>query len=539
MRTLIEEAMRNARTPGVACVVMRGGEVVISEGFGEAVLGSGVSVTADRTLFRVGSITKPLTATMILRLVERGIVGLDVPVREYLPWFRVGVPDASARDDFSGCVTLRMLLSQMTGFVNDAGLERSTSLREFVEHDVPRIRMAAAPGTLFSYSNVNFSVAACVAEVVTGRSYEQLMREEVFAPLGMERTGFDVDALLASGGSLALGHELQFDGSLLVQDLPMIDTPAAPGYMALSTAEDLAKFARLQLGRGELLSKSSLDEMQRVQTPLFNTFRSGYGLGLFVRNNWVYHFGDVGKYSNLLTISPDEDAAVITLANREFPHLQIAEQILQEKKITRPVGRGYLVEQDDAGVGVEIGSVASDSYAEKDGADVGFTSVEGDFFGGAVGFVKVWQEDGVTRLSKNGQVFRLDVQSERPDFALAIDDAAGHAVFGVGVVDAAHLMVGNEACRKLAQSPELWTPTAEELQKYTGEYSHSGFLNSSVRLEGDTLIMRYHDGEQPLQPLAPNLFHAGWFGITDFQVDDAGRVVSYLYRQAIPFVRKW
>lgn len=495
-RAWMQEAMEKSVTPGVAVAIIREGRVESKAGFGVASIEDGQPVTST-TLFRVGSITKPLTVALILKLVERGKLALDVPVQEYLPWFQIADLTGSQR------VTLRMLLSHQSGLLNESLLNRTTHLREYVEDVVPHLKLAAPPGTLFSYSNANYSIAGCVAQEVMGSCFEDLMQQELFRPLGMERTTFafaDGEHVL-----IALGHELQFDRSLQVQTATPLDRPCHPAYLALSNAEDLAKFALMLLGQSDYLSPISLQEMQRIQAPLYNTHRFGYGLGLFVRNNLLYHFGDIAKYTNQMTLCTETGSAVITLANREFPHMQFATHVLDEQQIAIPV-------------------------------TASLSQVTGDFFGSAVGFVKIWQEEGKLWLDHNGKR-KLRLRPEREDFAVGVDEL-GEVVCSVGFVDRDHLMYNNQGCHRIAERPVWWKPTVEELERYVGAYSHCGFLNASVRLEEDRLILRYQDAEQEMIPLTPHLFDAGWFSITEFRVDAEGAIVSYLYQQEIPFFRQ-
>src|SRR5581483_7052762 len=105
----IQDLMQTAHVPGLALAIVKNQEILYARGFGvTSVEDSGMPVT-PQTLFRIGSVTKPLTGTMIMRLVDEGKLELDSPVRAYLPWFTLSEPGAAER------VTLRMLLCHMSG----------------------------------------------------------------------------------------------------------------------------------------------------------------------------------------------------------------------------------------------------------------------------------------------------------------------------------------------------------------------------------------------------------------------------------------
>ncbi|HEU5376900.1 MAG TPA: serine hydrolase domain-containing protein, partial [Ktedonobacteraceae bacterium] len=109
----IEQQMKDAHVPGLALAIVLGTEIIYAKGFGvTSIEDNGVAVT-PKTLFRIGSVTKPLTGTAIMCLVEAGLLDLDQPVRTYIPWFSLSEAEASER------VTLRMLMSHTSGLPTD------------------------------------------------------------------------------------------------------------------------------------------------------------------------------------------------------------------------------------------------------------------------------------------------------------------------------------------------------------------------------------------------------------------------------------
>ena len=176
----VVESMAASGVPGAAIGVIHEGELIYADGFGRTSAEEGGIPVSAKTLFRIGSTTKPMTGTVVLSLVEPGLLDLDQPVADYLPWFQLA--DQSATD----AVNLRHLLSHTSGLPTAADLHSSRDpggLEDYVRHSVPNLSLVARPGKIFCYSNPGVSIAGLVAEVVTGKRYADLVQEIVFDPL--------------------------------------------------------------------------------------------------------------------------------------------------------------------------------------------------------------------------------------------------------------------------------------------------------------------------------------------------------------------
>src|SRR5437660_12303152 len=110
MEHSIEEAMRTAQVPGLALIILHDREIFYIKGFGVTSVEHGASPVTPQTLFRIGSLTKPIVGTLIMRLVEQGIVDLDTSIKTYLPWLIIGNDEPTTRR-----ITLRTLLSHTSG----------------------------------------------------------------------------------------------------------------------------------------------------------------------------------------------------------------------------------------------------------------------------------------------------------------------------------------------------------------------------------------------------------------------------------------
>src|SRR3979411_867289 len=176
--------MSRHHVPGVAIGVLHDGDEDIAA-YGVTNLEHPLPVDAD-TLFQIASVTKTMTATVIMRLVERGALDLDAPVRRYIPAFRLR--DAAAQER----ATVRHLVTHTGGWLGDCfadfgngddALERYVTAMAELEQITPL-------GEIWHYSNSSFALLGRLIEVATGKTYEEATRELLFLPLGMTRSCF-------------------------------------------------------------------------------------------------------------------------------------------------------------------------------------------------------------------------------------------------------------------------------------------------------------------------------------------------------------
>lgn len=228
------ERMRAIGTPGLSYALVRDGRVVAARAWG--VDGHGRPLTV-RTPMGFGSVAKPVTATAVLRLVDAGAVALDDPVTRHLPWFRLADPAHTER------ITVRHLLEQTSGISARDGYARS-DLGDNAPHAIRRwvagladVTPTAAPGERHQYSPANATVLAAMAEEITGLSFADVVRREVFAPLDMADGVADTE----DAERMPPGHEYYF-GAVRPADRAFDTSGLAYGYLAGSVT-DLAHLA--------------------------------------------------------------------------------------------------------------------------------------------------------------------------------------------------------------------------------------------------------------------------------------------------------
>jgi CubicO group peptidase (beta-lactamase class C family) len=311
----VAQAAEKFAVPGTAVGIWHAGA--------EFVACHGVTSLADplpvdrHTAFPLGSISKTFTATTLLRLVADGLVELDAPVRTYLPDLRLS--DEAAAEQ----ITVRNLLNHTSGLEwNLIDPEADRTLAGFVDKlaDLPFV---APPNTRASYSQAAFNLLGRVVEVGTGQPFEKAVAETVLRPLGLERTGYDVDDVMVR--KFALGYNQDEDGGLTVGK-PWKAYPAgthgnSPGGGITSTLADLLAWARFHLGDGDGVLPAQILHSMREQTVELrgSTLGDGFGLCWFLRDvagvATIGHGGSGnGQFSELL-IAPDRDFAVVVLAN--------------------------------------------------------------------------------------------------------------------------------------------------------------------------------------------------------------------------------
>lgn len=311
-----------ARGVPAAAVAVLVGDEIVEHATGTLNTATGVEATTE-SVFQIGSITKVWTATLVMQLVDEGLVDLDEPIRTYLPEFRLA--DADAAD----AITVRQLLSHQAGFEGDVFTDTGRgddAIEKYVAllADLPQI---FAPGTMFSYNNAGYVVLGRLVERMRGTTWADALTEHLVAPLGLERVSpSPYEAILHR---VAVGHlGTDDDGVAIPAPLwAMAPSNAPAGSMLAMTARDLAGFARMQLAEGyapdgaRVLSTEAVEAMRTplVDLPRLTAMGAAWGLGWEmdrVGDRPLYgHDGNTVGQSSFLRIAPDAGVAIVLLTN--------------------------------------------------------------------------------------------------------------------------------------------------------------------------------------------------------------------------------
>lgn len=295
---------------GAVVVVISGGVPVWTGAFGLADPEAGRAMTED-ALFRVESISKPVTAWGVMRLAEVGRLDLDRPITDCLQ--RWQPPVGAAR------ITARQLLAHTAGIgLGDYAARHAPdaprpSLPDHIRQDV---RMIGAPGTDFAYSDTGYNLLELVIEDCTGEDFHAFMQRDIFAPLGMRTAHFDW-----TGAQMPVGHDLR--GRPVA---PYVYPGRGSGGL-FATASDVARFAAAGMADAEqdVLSGPSVAALHQpgvAVTGLFGFAADGYGLGHFTETlpdgrAAVWHGGQGYGWMSHMHLLPASGEGIVILANSQ------------------------------------------------------------------------------------------------------------------------------------------------------------------------------------------------------------------------------
>ncbi|GAA4928426.1 CubicO group peptidase (beta-lactamase class C family) [Nonomuraea thailandensis] len=310
-------------TPGVAAAVIDGSSIeTITRGRD----GDGNPVT-PRTRFRIASMSKSMTAAAIMLLADRDRVSLDDPVVRHLPAFTMADPRFTR-------ITVRQLLSHTSGLsisTNDEYVFPPPRTAREVVAGLAGKTLAADPGTRPEYHNTNYSIAARIVEVVSGRDFDAFLRAELFEPLGMTGTGSTLGCSDRAEG-LSSGYEVVLGLAVATAEMP---GSCVGNGGVISTLDDMVRWLRFNQGTlgTSLLSARSLAEMHTVQPRA-----AGYALGWQARPASagspapvIGHGGTLATWTGDMAFAPATGVGALVLTNSGGAPGLLAANLLAER----------------------------------------------------------------------------------------------------------------------------------------------------------------------------------------------------------------
>lgn len=317
----VADAMKQWNVPGMAVAVVQDGKVTYAKGYGYRDVEKQLPVTT-KTLFAIGSITKSFTVTLLGQLADEGKLDWDKPVREYLPTFHLYDPVATEHMTPRDLVTHRSglprhdLLWYGNGFTRKELFDRLRYLEPSKDFR-----------STYQYQNLMFMTAGVLASQVSGQPWEQMIRERIFAPLGMNPSNLSVTDSQKSA-DFALPYVERKEQIKLVP-FRNIDQIGPAGSIN-SNAEDMARYVLLHLQKGKHEGKQILSEAQAaaMQTPQMvvpgalpykevghSQYGMGLGVGVYRGHKVVSHGGGIDGFTALLTFLPQDGIGMIILTN--------------------------------------------------------------------------------------------------------------------------------------------------------------------------------------------------------------------------------
>jgi CubicO group peptidase (beta-lactamase class C family) len=328
LKAFLRTGMDQLGVPGVAYALIQDGKIVDMGGLGVKRLGSPDPVDAD-TQFMVASNTKGMSTLMLATLVDEGKLRWEQPVTQAYPGFRLGSEATTAKTQ------MRHLVCACTGLPRKDlewifNTPRDTDPAKVFAH-LAATQPTSGFGEVFQYNNLITTAGGFIGGHIAypqeriGMSYDQVMEERVFKPLGMMNTHFSFERALK--GNLAAPHGMDPDGKPAVSshDLSYSIVPYRPAGGAWSTVRDMAKYAQLELDKGmlpggkRLVSEANLLERRKRGVPSGED--QWYGMGLFEDSFYgvpvIYHGGAMPGYMTNFWVFPDANAAAVLLTNAD------------------------------------------------------------------------------------------------------------------------------------------------------------------------------------------------------------------------------
>lgn len=325
-------AGRDWKVPGFAIAIVKDDKVVFAKGYGVRELGKPAPVDAD-TLFAIASNTKAFTAAALAILVDEGKIKWDDPVTKYLPFFQLY--DSYVTRE----LTIRDLLSHRSGlatFGGDLLWYETTYSREEILRRIRFLKPTSSFRSRYGYQNIMFLAAGEIVPVVTGKSWDDFVRERFFLPLGMRRTTTKFKELQGAE-NIAIPHN-EVDDKIRVIRYDNVDNSGGAAAINSSVA-DMAQWVRLQLGRGNFegkrfFSAATSREMWTPHTIVggvseqaekfnptrhFNLYGLGWSLGDYHGRKVVSHGGGLDGMISQVAMLPEENLGVVVLTNSETP----------------------------------------------------------------------------------------------------------------------------------------------------------------------------------------------------------------------------
>jgi CubicO group peptidase (beta-lactamase class C family) len=314
INALVTSYVSDHHVPGLSVAVIDRGHIILTQGYGLADIENSVAATAD-TVYRIASLSKSITATAAMKLVEAGKLDLDAPIQAYCPDFpRKPWP-----------ITTRELLSHQSGIRDYRNEEDTVNTKHYSSIKEALTQFATdplgfEPGTKMQYTSYGYIVLGCVIEGASGTSYDRYMHEAIFDSAQMPATRLDdVFAIIphrARGYRVTASGELQNSLFVDVSNKP-------PGSGINSSARDMGNFVAA-LYSASLVPNAVLD---RMLTPATTRDKKPtiYGLGLFVGGpigryrglQEAGHGGDQQGVSSVLYLLPERQFGVVILSNLE------------------------------------------------------------------------------------------------------------------------------------------------------------------------------------------------------------------------------
>lgn len=309
VKKLAKKFLKKHGIPGMAISVSHHGELIWSKGFGLSNRKPRTKVKPDKTVFRIASISKSITAVALAKMVEDNLINLDESIYTYLPDYPKKAYDFSVRQLAGNIAGIRHYKN-----TNEYALNKKMSISEGLSI-FKKDSLLFKPGSQYHYSTFGFVLLSEIIQKVANKPFDTLINDSIFKPLNMEQS------LMEITGDSVLNKTQFFKKTLLkkaVLSKPVSNEYKVAGGGFLSTSEDIVKFGN-ELIFSKILSKKTIEEISTTQR-LISGEKTGYGIGFSIEKTKngspkIFHTGGGVGASTILLIYPEEELVISVLTN--------------------------------------------------------------------------------------------------------------------------------------------------------------------------------------------------------------------------------
>jgi CubicO group peptidase (beta-lactamase class C family) len=553
LNDFILQRMEEWKVPGLAITVVRGGEVLMSEGFGKRDVERNLPVTT-RTLFAIGSSSKAFTTMALGILADEGKVDWDKPVRDYLPWFAMYDNFASER------ITPRDLVCHRSGLPrHDALWYNARGSRRDVIERIRYLQPTADFRTTYQYQNLMFLTAGYLAGELAGSDWETFVQERILNPLGMTSTNYSVETSQQSG-DFALPYA-EKDGK--VEQIPFrnIDLVGPAGSIN-SNVEDMARWVMLHLGKGtiagkQIVSEAQIAQMHKSTMPMAGPYLNleenalgSYGLGWFIESyngdTVIHHGGAIDGFLGFVAFVPKHNIGVSIQSNLNGNSLPLilAYQVFDRLRgrAPSPVNEQVRKVADEAKEALAKGKEQTESdRVQGTQPSHDLDAYVGEYEHPGYGTIAVGRDDTGLTYTFNNETFPLrHYHYDIFQFIMRVFELRVPVSFVTGMKgDIEKLLTPIEPAlppQEFVRAPDKSLRERSFLERFVGAYELMGRV-MTVTLEGDHALIVSLPGS-PLYELEPfrgtefRIKGMAGFSLT-FKADETGKITEALVAQPL------
>lgn len=551
----VEEKRRAWKVPGIAVAIVKDDETIFSQGFGYRDVENNLPVTPN-TIFAIGSSSKAFTAASVAIAVDEGKLEWDKPVQTYLSTFKMKDDFASAR------MSPRDLLTHRSGLPrHDISWYNAEATREELMKRIPYLEPNRDFRTYFQYQNFMYMAAGYLAGHVLGSTWEEIVRERIFKPLGMINSQFSVDeSQQASDFALPYRENSEKDDIVEKIDFRNI-TQVGPAGSINSNVSDMVHWVNLQLNNGKFNDQTIISgtNMRQLHSPqmviadplwseIFGTSTVSYGMGWFINpfhdTTLIHHGGNIDGFSALVSFMPSQKAGMVVLTNLNGNSLTEVVTSTFYDRLLEKEGKDwhkYFMDFSDK-MKEQTEKAKAESASDKvpnTQPSHALDAYVGDYEFPGYGVFKVAKKDGKLAATFNRiemavehyhyDIFEAKVESLEASFKVGFyTDAKGN----IGSLDV-HLEP-NVKPIIFTRMPDQSMANREFLEPFVGKYEVMG-MTVTIDLRGDTELVASipGQGDQILDPYQGTTFNLK--GLTGFSIefkrDSSGKVTEAVITQ--------